>query len=439
VISQTHLILNLKIINMNNSKHIFTLGSNTSISAAQRTPSLLQQLKSCTKSGGERVYQLFEKELSTLYELSQTIHSGGESIWFTGTDDKKLPITYMVDGNASIIIGVNLTEQGKEVLKKSRSTPTEMGYFYVVMNIIDDPASNNTVSATQIASGTLAYQGAGIPDIEAGDGLKTIIEKTVETIKKFVSKVIDTLAEEGGTESIKAVKESVGDIAEESAVEGEEIGISEGKSIIADISFATLAESFNLVADIGVLILGTVLVALSKQINSFVRFYNNTNQELDFRITFIKKDCEVISSPVLPGNPIYIPGISPAWTPSEFIGSDPIHFINMTFVNTDKLKGVGYVLEVRENSDDILPLFRALVDIPNNGKNSLYVSFDTDDTQFEFWNTYKDRNQELMMQTTNDSYTLTISTNQIDERSPSPIDLSKGYNFEHVIILDSKP
>jgi hypothetical protein len=39
------------------------------------------------------------------------------------------------------------------------------------------------------------------------------------------------------------------------------------------------------------------------------------------------------------------------------------------------------------------------------------------------------------MQATSGNYTLSIALNQLNGQSPSPLDGTTGYNFEHLIVL----
>ena len=39
------------------------------------------------------------------------------------------------------------------------------------------------------------------------------------------------------------------------------------------------------------------------------------------------------------------------------------------------------------------------------------------------------------MKATSGNYTLQIASNQLNGQSPSPLDATQGYNFEHLIVL----
>jgi hypothetical protein len=45
------------------------------------------------------------------------------------------------------------------------------------------------------------------------------------------------------------------------------------------------------------------------------------------------------------------------------------------------------------------------------------------------------RNDDLTMTATSGKYTLSIATNKNSGESPSPLDATEGYNYEHLIVL----
>jgi hypothetical protein len=63
----------------------------------------------------------------------------------------------------------------------------------------------------------------------------------------------------------------------------------------------------------------------------------------------------------------------------------------------------------------------------------------TNDDCNDFWQQFDDDpgtgQETLTMQATYGKYTLAIALNQLDGQSPSPLDGTMGYNFEHLIVL----
>ena len=74
--------------------------------------------------------------------------------------------------------------------------------------------------------------------------------------------------------------------------------------------------------------------------------------------------------------------------------------------------------------------------------NTLYIEFTNDDCN-DFWQQFDPTHQgvqgtgqtTLTMQATYGKYTLSIALNQLNGQSPSPLDGTTGYNFEHLLVL----
>ncbi len=419
-------------------QHKFKMGTGAKVSAVKQDENLLDILAKAVDYGSDFVHDLFLNDLSKLNQFYSLIATNGESSWVNGTDTNTgFPIWYVVDGDSVLTIGVYLTEKGKSILRQgtdSIDSFQDIGFAYI--NLITNSGTQKQ-SISQVATNIVQYAGEGIPKIEAGDGLKNVIKNTVSVVKKFVKRVI-TLAFEGKVTNNPTIAQenatsNAEKAAKEASVQEETIPISEGETIAADIEISVV-DAIGLVFSLGTLTLTIILNILSKEIRSFVRFYNLTNQDLEFSICWIKENVAVAVSPMLPQNPITIPKISPAWTPPWIIGSDPISYIDMVFANTDKLKGIGYVLKARPNND--FPGFNVMVNIPNSGDNSLQLSFVTNDVCNSYWQDHKDKDTNLTMSTTSGNYTLKIATNQVKGESPSPVDGAEGYNYEHLVILE---
>ncbi|MDH5477913.1 MAG: hypothetical protein OEY50_06255, partial [Nitrospinota bacterium] len=103
--------------------------------------------------------------------------------------------------------------------------------------------------------------------------------------------------------------------------------------------------------------------------------------------------------------------------------------------NTDSLKGVGYVLKARPTGD--FPGFNVMVNIPNDGANSLYASFIPTDDCDGYWNSHKDKDTGLVTSATSQDgkYKLILATNQGSGKSPSPMNGEEGYNYEHLLLI----
>lgn len=424
---------------MPSTKHKFTIGKGANLSAVKNDTGLQDNLQ-IAKSGGTVLREWYQKEMSALNHLYQTIATGGEMVWIDGIDKTSgFPTKYLVNGSTSLTIGVYITEKGKTLLKTgTENIETSLLYGYAYMTLVTDMDTENP-GISQVSTNMLLYGGEGIPNLDVDEDYKNLIEKTVGVVKKFIKNLIDGVFEAGEVGGLAAAnqvaEENAHQAASEAAVEGEEIAIGEGETIVADIGFGVI-EATEIVFALGEIAMTIILNLLAKEILSFVRCYNNTNQEIEFSICLIEEDTGVASAPALPQDPVYIPGVSPAWTPPWIIGMNAVHYANLVFGNTDSLKGVGFVLKAQPNGD--FPGFNVLINIPNTGDNSMMASFNTDDNCGDYWEKHSNGTNELSFTTSSGSYNLEIATNQISGKSPSPVDGSNGYNYEYIVLLSKK-
>lgn len=422
---------------MSTAKHKFQIGTGARTSAVGTTRRIEEALASAVARGGTVVHDLFTEDLSALNKLYTDVGTSGDSIWIRGTDTTTgAPTWYVASGSTMLTVGLYITSSGKQILRDGTAGSEDLrdiGFAYVTLV---SGADEDNPGISQIATNLVRYAGEGIPHIDAADGLKKVIEKTASVVKKYVVRVIKLTLESEGASVPAAARAAAEQNAEQAANEAsareESIAISETETIVADIE-VSIADVVGLVFSLGTLALTIILNLLSKQIASFVRFYNATDVDVEFSICWIKEGSAAAVMPALPNTPVTIPAPGPAWTPPWIIGDDATHYVDMVFANTDSLKGVGFVLKARPNGD--FPGINAMVNIPNSGDNSLQVSFTTDDDCYAYWQQHKNNNKEVTASVHSGAYTLSIATNQVSGKSPSPVDGQNGYNYEHLIVL----
>ena len=108
--------------------------------------------------------------------------------------------------------------------------------------------------------------------------------------------------------------------------------------------------------------------------------------------------------------------------------------------NSGSGDSIGYVLEATASGD--FPGFRVAVYVAGDGSDtSLYLAFTNDDCN-DFWQqfdppirVFQGRDKNTSMRATSGNYTLSIALNQLNGESPSPLDGTTGYNFEHLLVL----
>jgi hypothetical protein len=78
-----------------------------------------------------------------------------------------------------------------------------------------------------------------------------------------------------------------------------------------------------------------------------------------------------------------------------------------------------------------------VVEIPLVGENSVYVSLNEESAECKtVYDEHQGKLLELAANVTVGDYTLSIATNQLDGKSPSPTTLEVGYNYQHLIVLE---
>lgn len=420
--------------------HNFRITTGAQTSAVQNTSSLQTALSQAVSHGGETVFDIFRNDLGAINKLHEDIATGGPSIWIDGTDSHTgLPTQYVSSGESQLVIGFYLTDAGKEAVESG--TPgtgpddwEDIGYSYVTLVT---GAGTNTPRVSQLSTHLVQYVGDGIPEIAIENGLRDLVKTVVSRVKKFVTKTINLIAElaTGMTaeEAKEAASRRAAQAAEEASIENEEIVIGE-RTITANMVF-DVVQVVGFIFQLGVLALGILLRLISKRIVCHLRFYNTSTADIDLSICWVKEDAALASAPMLPQTPVTVPAVGPAWTPPWIIGDKAVHFVDIVIVNTDALKGVGVVLKA--DATDDFPGFNAMVNVPNRGKNSLNISFGREDDCHSYWQTHKNEHESLTISADHTPYSLRLATNQLDGTSPAPGDGTKGYNYEHLLALET--
>lgn len=414
------------------SSHQFNLNGIASDCAVIKNASLTQKIATAL-AGGEGVYNFFSESQAALHQLQQTISSGLPSIWISGTSKLTgYPTWYVVKGNTMLLIDAYFTADGKQSLANGTGPDLQGIGFANLLLVLN--TNQKTPDIYQVATYQLEYAGTGVSGIEVGEGLKKVIEKIVGSVKSYIEKIIEAIEENSVEASgvAEALTNKAENAAAQSSVKGEVIDTGT-ESITADITIS-VGEAVGAILTLGELAVTLTLAMLEKKMVAYAKVCNLTKQAIDISVCFVEHDSVLVSSPALPQTPVTLPGLSPSWTSPQIIGADPIHYIDLTFANTDTLKGIGYVIKAYPQGD--FPGFNVMVNIPNHDDNSLYVSLGETDQCAAFWDSNKDRQKTLAMGTTSGNYTLKIATNQISGQSPSPSDGQLGYNYEHLIVIE---
>ncbi|MCU0500014.1 MAG: hypothetical protein MUF87_21900 [Anaerolineae bacterium] len=417
--------------------HKFNIQLSSQIGAVGASSTLLSNLQQMAQDSGA-IQPFFAGQLSSLNQLYRTIANQGESVWLDVQDGQTgLPLKVVVNGNSSLVVGSGFLPDGLNVIQNGTTSTTDFqdfgfGYVNLVLN-----NQNSDVEVIQLSTSILQYAGGGLPTFDLQTGLQDLINNINDRVKDFLSLMIDGAFGDEETESVaeaqQTTEENVTDSAQQASAEEQMITPTEGEEVAADFGFG-VAEAANLALEIGVWVIELVFQIISKSITNYVRVYNATGQEIEFSLCLMRQNTAALAAPELPNNPVYIPAMgTPAWTPAAIIGDNPLFFVDFAFVNTDSLSGVGYVLKAQPNGD--FPGFNVLVNIPITGSNQLYLQLQRDDDCADFWTQHHQGSDALTLQVTSGSYTLSIATNQSSGESDSPIDGSRGFNYQHLILL----
>jgi hypothetical protein len=192
-----------------------------------------------------------------------------------------------------------------------------------------------------------------------------------------------------------------------------------------------------------VLILVMVLLQLTMvDVRDYVQFYNVTSQDIQFGIGYLPWSNVSCNGPAPVGQTATIKAVgSPPTVPGIIPDDTVINYALITMDNSGSGDSIGYVLEATASGD--FPGFRVAVYVAGDGSDtSLYLAFTNDDCN-DFWRQFDPPYQgvpgtgqtTLTMQATSGNYTLSIALNQLNGQSPSPLDGTTGYNFEHLLVL----
>jgi len=391
--------------------------------AAGIQSNFLQQLGSALQ-GGTSVYNFFSSYHQTVQTFFDTIATGDDTIWLDGVDEKGNPVSYVQIGNNFLTLSTNITNLDPII------NGTGADYEPVGVATVTVAISNFTTHV--VAVHDVFYAGIGI-----SAGIEALFGSVVQVVREYVvdlSKYVTAYLVDNPLQPPTQAEE-VGDNIDIQAVEGAEI---ETTTLSVDISAAGVAGAVGGAA----LILLMVLLQLTMvDVRDYVQFYNVTSQDIQFGIGYLWGNCSC-NGPAPVGQTATIKAVgSPPTAPGIVPDDTVINYALITMDNAGSGDSIGYVLEATPSDD--FPGFRVAVYVAGDGNDtSLYLAFTNDDCN-DFWQQFNPPQQgvpgtgqtTLTMQASYGDYTLAIALNQLKGQSPSPLDATMGYNFEHLIVL----
>ena len=417
------------------SPHQFKLSPSPGISTG--APLTLTQELAAAVQGGQAIYDFFSGDGQALQTFYQTIATGDDTIWLDGTLSNGNPVKYVAVGSNYFSIYTQITDQ----------TPLQNG--------TGDPTTYKAVGSTVVVMTTdfgsqslmvheIEYAGEGFGGLLTAPLIGSILKFGVTTAKNYVVNMVKgafkATPDQPAGEADDNTDEIDSNAADGAGTEGAEIA----EGVTADF---TISAGAGIAAGVGVAVIlfFVFLQLMGKQMNNYVRFYNVTAEAIQFGICIVPQG-ESSKGPAPVGQTASITQVSPAKAPPGVMPQDTaIYYSQLAFNNSNPLTSIGYILEASpdSNTPPIFPGFRVGIYVDGNNENTLYIAFTNDDCN-DFWSNfepYNDNNpnptgqRTLTMQATYGAYTLYIATNQLKGQSPSPLDATQGYNFEHLIVL----
>ncbi len=400
--------------------------------AAGNQPNLLQMLQSALQ-GGTSVYNFFAAYHQPLQTFYNTIATGDDTIWLDGIDEKGNPVKYVQVGNNYLTLSANITDT-KPMENGTGTDYQPVGVATLTLSI--DNFGTHIVAVHDILYAGMALGGVGI--------LAPFVSGAVQAYRFYTSDLVKRAAIEVDNAGLKP-PDAAGE--EGAAIDSE---AADGASNIPDISpylpqLEVEIGAGEVVGAVGgaVLILVMVLLQLMLvEVRNYAQFYNVTSQDIQFGIGYLPWGNVSCNGPAPVGQTATIKAVgSPPTVPGIIPDETVINYAVITMDNAGSGDSIGYVLEATPSGD--FPGFRVAVYVAGDGSStSLYLAFTNDDCN-DFWQQFDPSKggvpgtgqTTLTMQATYSSYTLYIALNQLNGQSPSPLDGSEGYNFEHLIVL----
>ncbi len=397
--------------------------------AAGNQPNFLQQLKSALQ-GGAPVYNFFASYHQTLQTFFATIATADDNDWLEGTDEKDNPVTYVQIGNNFFTLSANITNA--DPIKNGTGTDYEPVGVATVTVTIDNFGTH------VIAVHDLFYAGIGVGAGGIVAALPSLVGSALQVYRFYTRDISKAVADWLVGNSPQPPGEA--DVASD--------GIDTDAALITRLATPTLSVDISAAAVAGA-VGGTVLIVLMAilqltmvDVRDYVQFYNVTSQDIQFGIGYLPWGNVSCNGPAPVGQTATIKAVGSPPTLSGAIPAETvINYALVTMDNSGSGDSIGYVLEATPSGD--FPGFRVAVYVAGDGNNtSLYLAF-TDDDCNDFWRQFDPTHQgdsgtgqtTLTMQATSGDYTLSIALNQLNGQSPSPLDGTMGYNFEHLIVL----
>ena len=401
--------------------------------AAANQSNFLQQLQSALQ-GGTPVYNFFSSYQQTLQTFFATIATGDDTIWLDGIDEKGNPVSYVQIGNNYFTLSANITDI--DPIKNGTGTDYEPVGVATVTVTIDN------FSVHVAAVHDVFYAGIGI-SVGIAAAVSALLRSVVQVYRVYVidmSKAVTVYLADNPPQPPAQAEEASEDIDFEaaSAAAYDGVVLPGGATLSVDMAGAAAGAAGGAV----LVLLMVVLQLTMVDVRDYVEFYNVTSQDIQFGIGCLPWGDVSCNGPAPVGQTATIKAVgSPPTVPGIIPSDTVINYALITMDNSGSGDSIGYVLEATPSGD--FPGFRVAVYVAGDGSGtSLYLAFTNDDCN-DFWQQFDPPHQgdpgtgqkTLTMQATSGNYTLSIALNQLNGQSPSPLDGTMGYNFEHLIVL----
>jgi hypothetical protein len=400
--------------------------------AAGNQSNFLQQLQSALQ-GAAPVHNFFSSYHQTLQTFFDTIATGDDTIWLDGTEGNGNPVRYVQIGNNYLTVCGNITDTDPII--------TGTGTDYEPVGVATVTVTIDNFGTHVVAVHDVFYAGIGM-GVGIAAALSALLRSVVQVYRTYVidlSKAATVYLADNPPQPPAQAEEAGGDIDSEAASAAyESVELPWGSFVSVDMAGAVTGAA----GGAALVLLLVVLQLTMVDVRDYVQFYNVTSQDIQFGIGYLPWDNVSCNGPAPVGQTATIKAVgSPPTVPGIIPSDTVINYALITMDNSGSGDSIGYVLEATPSAG--FPGFRVAVYVAGDGSDtSLYLAFTNDDCN-DFWQQFDPPYQgdsgtgqtTLTMQATSGNYTLSIALNQLKGQSPSPLDGTMGYNFEHLIVL----
>lgn len=423
---------------------------------APGTPLYAPQLSSITSAAASSAgTQQYYTDQNVLYNFTTWLADQGDEAWTSDTDDNGNPCYFAVQFGGE---GGQMEDSPRRVssYRELMELDDQNAIYLILQTQPDTDAISGQKQPTPFSwngqsydmagtiTGTFSYNQQPSWYIEAPVGIITTVGLGILS-KVLYSSFIAPLV----TSFWNGVKKSLSSGAESTNLDGVEAATEAGAEAAA-VDGATVAEgtAINVVASATAFCGMAILVAIPIMLDLLAHptyqtltVYNLTPYTLKWSIGYqdegamtaapvMGQGSTTLNPTILPESVVAPPGLQPVTMASE---------ANFGFASTSNYIGVGYVMAFSledATTGDVVTTAAALFDVPNEGQNSLYATFDPSSTDASFYNAFQNQYQQGQMTASSPdvSLQLDVTFDYLDGKHGTPSG-QEAYSYNSMAVF----